>query len=143
MESEEFIGLIEPSGSMTGSMGLGELMPSADEMQEMQTQLAQMFRDFSVDMWVGKKDSLLRKIAIDLSMVPPAGEDTGGMNGIAMKAWILLGDPGDAVKVDPPASALSFSDLEKAMQDNPEMFMGPFMGLMGGLGGYGMGGSTY
>lgn len=143
MESEEFMGLIDPTGSMTGSMGVGELMPSADELKEMQTQLTQMFRDFTVDAWVGKKDSLLRKVAIALNVVPPAGEETGGMNGMAMKARVALNDPGETVKVDPPASALPFSDLEKAMQDDPEKFMGPFMGLMGGFGGYGMGEGTY
>jgi hypothetical protein len=136
MESEEFMGLVDPSGSITGSLGMGELMPSADELQEMQTQLTEMFKEFTIDLWVGTDDSMLRKAAIDLKLMPPAGEETDGFNGIAMQASVSL-DGGDTVKVEPPASALPFSDLEKSMQENPELFFGSLMGLFGGMNDFG------
>jgi len=143
MQSEEFVNIVDPSGTITQSIGAGELAPSPEDLQEMQTQLSQMLKDFTVDLWVGKEDSMMRKATADLSIVPPAGEETGGLNGIAVKASISLADPEGALEVEPPASALPYGDLEKAMQENPEMFFGPLMGLMGGLGGYGTGGGSY
>jgi len=143
LRSEEFLELVDPSGSMTGSMGMGDMMPDADETQEMQTQVSEMFKDLSVDLWVEKAGSLLRKAAVTANMVPPAGEETGGVNGIAMEASVSLDGPGGAVTVEPPTSALPFDELQRDMEENPEMFMGPFMGLMGGFGAGGVGFDTF
>jgi len=136
MQSEKFMGLIDPTGSMGGSMA-NELMPSPEELGEIQTQLTEMFQDFTIELWVTADDSLLRKAAVSLQILPPAGEDTGGLNAVSMNASVSLADVDGAVKVQPPASSLPFSDLEKAMQEDPEKFLGPLMGLMGGLGGFG------
>ena len=143
MQSKEFTSLVDPTGTMSGPMGMEGFLPSADDLQEMQTQLAEVFKDFTIDLWVTTDDSMLRKAAMTLSLVPPAGEETGGFNSMALNASISLQDVDGAVTVEPPASALPFSALEKAMEENPEMFFGPLMGLMGGLGGYGMGTGTY
>lgn len=137
MNSEEFMSLVDPSNSMTDTMGVEDLLPSMEDIQEIQGQLNQMLRDFTIDLWVGKKDSLLRKVAVELNMVPPADEEVDGLNGIALKALLKLDDPGKVVKVVAPPSARPFSELEKAIEDNPEMFMGPFMGILGGFGGFG------
>jgi hypothetical protein len=101
-----------------------------------------MFKDFTLDLWIGMSDSLLRKATAALTLVPPAGEETGGINGISVNASFSL-DPSGPVTVEPPASALSSEELEKAIQENPELFMGPFMGLMGGQGFGEAGSGTY
>lgn len=127
----ELMGFSDPSGSMNGPMTPGALMPSADELQDMQTQLAQLFEDFTVDLWVSADDLLVRKAALSLRMVPPVGEDTGGLRAMTMNAMVGLDDVNGSVSVKPPASVLPFGALEKALQENPGLFMGPFMGLDG------------
>jgi hypothetical protein len=132
MQSEQFMGLLDPTGSTGDLMGAGMLMPGTEELQEMQTQLASMFEDLTADLWIAKEDSVLRKAAIGARMVPPAGEDAEGLNAIDLVATMLFQEVNQPVTVEPPASALPWSEFEKAMQENPEMFMGGLMGALGG-----------
>lgn len=134
MQSEQFTKLLDPTGSAGGMMGAGEFMPGTEELEEMQTQLASMFQNLTADLWIAEEDSMLRKAAIAARMVPPAGEDAEGLNAIDIGATIVLQTVNQPVTVEPPASALPWSEFEKAMQENPGMFMGPFMGAMGGAG---------
>lgn len=135
MQSEQFLGLLDPSGSTGDLMGAGMMMPGTEELQEMQEQLASMFEELTADLWIAEEDSMLRKASIAARMVPPPGEDAGGLNGIDLAATMLFQEVNQPVAVEPPASALPWSDFEKALQENPELFMG---GLMGALGGAGM-----
>lgn len=133
MQSEQFMSLLDPTGSTGGLMGEGMAMPGAEELQQMQTQLASMFQDLTADLWIGKDDSALYKAAIGARMVPPAGEDAEGLNAIDIAATMLFQEVNQPVTVEPPASALPWSEFEKAMQEDPGMFMGPFMGALGGM----------
>jgi hypothetical protein len=130
MQSEEFMALVDPSGTMGESTGLGDIMPTADELQETQTQLADVFKDFVVELWIAKDTSLLHKASIVAHIVPPA-DQAAGMNAIDFSLTVSLQNINKPVTVQAPASALPYTELEKAMQENPEMF-GPFMGIMGG-----------
>jgi hypothetical protein len=134
LQSDEFMKLIDPTGSASGLMGEGSLVPSAADFQEMQTQLGAMFQDLSVDLWVGKDDSMPRKAAIGARIVPPAGEDTGGLNAIKVNATVSLRDLNQAVSVVAPATTKPWSEFEKAIQENPGLFMGLFGGAMGTAG---------
>jgi hypothetical protein len=141
MQSEEFMALVAPTETAGESMGIEEMIPSADELQEMQTQIAEVFKDFVVELWIAKDTSLLHKVAVAAHIVPPAEEAAGmGMNAIDFAITMSMQNINEPVDIQAPASALPYTDLEKAMQDNPEMFE-PFMGLMGGaMGGYGSAG---
>ena len=66
-----------------GATGSSIPVPDQQQLQEMQTQLASMFEDFTVDMWVDKDTYQMRKAQLNASIVPPAGEDSQGINGIA------------------------------------------------------------
>ncbi len=140
MQSEEFMALIDPTGTMGDSAGTGELipsMPSADELQEMQSQIADVFKDFTVDLWIAKEGQALRKAAMVAHITPPTGEEAAGFNAMDLSVTVSLQQLNEPVTVQPPASALPYSELEKAMEENPEMFMGPLMGLSGAGLGYG------
>ncbi len=139
MSSEEFMTLMDPTGAMGESLGMEEMMPSADELQEVQNQMTDMFKDFVIDVWIAKDTSLVHKVAVAAHIVPPAEEGMDmGMSAVDFAVTMSLHDINESVTVAPPASALPYTDLEKALEENPEMFMGPFMGLMSGaMGGYG------
>jgi hypothetical protein len=145
MASKEFMALVDPTGKMGESMGMEDMMPSADELQQTQTKMADMFKDFTLDLWIAKDTALVHKAAVTAHIVPPAEEGTDtGMNAVDLAMTISLRDINKPVTVEPPASALPYSDLEKALEENPEMFMGPFMGLMSGaIGGSGYGGAGF
>ncbi len=134
MQSEQFTKLLDPTGSSSGLMGEGIGLPGAEELQEMQTQLTSMFQNLTADLWIATEDSMLRKAAIGASLVPPAGEDAQGLNGIDIAATMLFQAVNQPVTVEPPASALPWSEFEKAMQENAGMFGGMFSGALGGTG---------
>lgn len=131
MGSEEFMGLIDPEGAVTGSLEEGMFAISADELQEVQGQIASIFNDVKVDVWIAKDGNTLRKADVATRFTPPEGEDYGGLNAIDLKLGLLITAINQPVPVEPPASALPSEALEKALADNPEMFLGPLMGLYG------------
>ncbi|NLO28293.1 MAG: LppX_LprAFG lipoprotein [Actinobacteria bacterium] len=129
MESEEFMELIDPDGAVTGSLEDGMFAIGADELQEVQNQITSMLKDPKVDIWVTKDGGILRKVDVVAHFTPPAGDDYDGLNAIDLKLGLLITGINQPVSVEPPASALPSEALEKALADNPEMFLGPLMGL--------------
>ena len=132
MQSKEFMALLDPSGSLTGVMGMGELLPGPEELQKMQGTAGQLFKDLSLDLWVTKDGSEMRKAVVKGRIVPPA-EEAEGLNAIDLTVTVLLDKYNQPVKVEAPGSALPFSELQKAMQENPEKFLGPLQPLMMGI----------
>ncbi|OFW61641.1 MAG: hypothetical protein A2133_04660 [Actinobacteria bacterium RBG_16_64_13] len=132
MQSKELMALIDPSGSMSGMMESGTMLPRPDELQEMQTQVAEMFKDMALDLWVDKATSLPRKMAVTANITPPPGEDADGLNSIGFTLTILLQNLNQPVTVEAPASALPFTEFEKALQENPAL-LGPLSGALGGM----------
>ena len=141
MKSPEFQKMMtsttEASGT-TGGLSLGSMMPSADSLQQMQNELTDLFKNVSVEFWIGKDDSLPRKVSVTAHIVPPAGQNTQGVNSIDLTMNISLQNLNQPVTVQAPESPLPYADLEKAFQDNPEQLLGPIgsllQGLMGSLG---------
>ena len=133
MESDEFMDLVDPDGMMTESLGEGMFAISADELQEAQDEVTSMFKDLKIDAWIAKDGNTLRKADVVAHVTPPEGEDSGGLNAIDLNVGLLITGANQPVTVEPPASALPYEALEKALTENPEMFMGPFMAL-GGMG---------
>lgn len=134
MQSKEFMTLIDPSGLATGAAGTEEaLVPGPEEIQEVQGMVTKVLRDTSLDVWVAAEGYELRKALVKGRVVPPPDE-AQGLQAINLTANVLLDKYDLAVKVEAPASALPFLELQKAMQDNPEQFFGPFQSLMTGGG---------
>ncbi len=139
-QSEEFVTMMGEAMDSAGGLGLDSMVPSPDELQEAQGMVAELFKDLVVELWVGKDDSLPRKMAMSATIMPPAGEDTQGINTIGITATISFENVNKPVSVEAPESPLPFADLEKALQENPEQFLGPLSGLFSGMGmGMGMG----
>jgi hypothetical protein len=64
-------------------------------------------------------------------MVPPAGEEAQGMNAIMIDMGLSLRGINEPVAVETPTEARPWSELEKAMQEDPGMIFGPLSGLLG------------
>lgn len=120
--------------SLSGAMddaGTAPTLPDAagmEELQTMQSELAGMFPEFTVDVWITKDGYQLRKGSMSAKMVPPPGEDMQGINDISLKANFSFAPTDSPVKITPPAGAKPASELEEALG----LFEGLFSGFMGG-----------
>lgn len=127
-QDKNIMGMLPSMGAGTeGATGSSIPVPDQQQLQEMQTQLASMFEDFTVDMWVDKDTYQMRKAQLHASMVPPAGEDSQGINGIDLSAALSMAPASGPVTVTPPAGAKPFSELENALGG----LMGLFSGALG------------
>jgi hypothetical protein len=137
MRSEEFLKLIDPTGSFTqGLMGSG-FPPGADEIEQSRSMIEAMFQRTTVDLWVGKADSMPRKVTVVGHIVPPPGENAEGFKSMDFTASMWFEGINQPVTVEPPASSLPFMDLMNAIEKEP----GIFQMFNGALGGSGYGGS--
>jgi len=138
MQSQEFMDALGAVSEAAGASDIGGMIsPSPDELQEMQGQLAQMLKDATVDLWIGKDDSLPRQVSFNAAIVPPA-EEAAGLDSITIEATMVMNSVNEAVSVDAPESPLPFAELERLLEEDPSQILGPLGGLLGGmLGGFG------
>lgn len=129
MQDETIMGMVPSMGSAEGPTG-SLPVPDQEQLQAVQTQLAAMFKDFTVDMWIAKDTYQFRQMKMHAGIVPPAGEDAQGINGMELDASVSMAPTDAPVTVTPPTGAKPFSDLEKAL--------GGLMGLFGGALGEGI-----
>jgi hypothetical protein len=128
-QDKTIMGMMSTLGGGTdGSTASSIPVPSQQELQQMQTQLSSMFKNVSVDMWIAKDSYQLRKMDMNASIVPPAGEDSQGINSIDLKATASLAPSSTPLTVTPPTGAKPFSELEKDLGG----FMNLFSGALGG-----------
>jgi hypothetical protein len=142
MRSDEFLALIDPSGSLAPGMLEGQDFPTVAEIEEIRSMMESVFSDMMVDLWVGEDDGMIRQTTLTGRIEPPPGEDAEGFVGMDMTVTMSLSGINQLPVVEPPASALPFEDLEEDIQENPDL-LGPFSELLGLSGGYGTGGVYY
>ncbi len=114
-----------PGMDSLGGTGTSLALPTGTEMADLQQQLGAMFRTFTVDVWVTKDDYQVRQVAINATIVPPAGEDPQGIKDITLKMNFSMAPSDAPVTVTPPASAQPYSELGNAL--------GALSGLFGGM----------
>jgi len=129
MQDKTIQGMLPPIGSgMMGTTGSSITMPSPQDLQGLQSQLGAMFKNVTVDMWIAKDSYQFRQVELNASIVPPAGQDAQGINGIALKASVSIAPATTPLTVTPPAGAKPFSELEQSLSG----LMGLFSGALGG-----------
>lgn len=129
MQDKNFLGLMGSTGSgMMGGTDTSLPVPSQQEMQAIQSQIAQMFKNVTLDMWITKDTLQFRQVELNASIVPPAGEDTQGINGITVKATFSVAPATSPLTVTPPADAKPFTELEKALGALESLFSGALGG---------------
>jgi len=139
LQSEEFLKLIDPTGSMSAMLTEGAL-PGAGDIEEMRSTVEKMFDTMLVDLWVGANDAMIRQMAVSGHIQPPDDMDSEGFLGMDLSVTMSLGNINQVPAVEPPVAPLPFTALEKAIQEDPGL-LGPFGDLLGG--GYGTAGLAY
>lgn len=130
MQDKTIQGMLPSMGSgMMGTTGSSLTMPSQEELQGLESQLGAMFKNVTLDMWVTKDAYQLRQVELNASIVPPAGQDAQGINGIGIKATVSMAPATTALTVTPPADAKPLSELEKSLG----ALQGLFSGALGGV----------
>jgi hypothetical protein len=128
MQSGKLMNLLNPAGSGAALGASSSVLPTADELQQMQKQLEAMFTELAADLWIDKEDFTVLKFTAAARMTPPPGEDPAGVNAITLNVAMSLQDINQPVTVEPPTSTQPWTALQKALQENPGILMGPFSG---------------
>ncbi len=116
------------SGMMGGTTDTSLVAPSQEELQAIQSQLGQLFKNVTLDMWITKDSLQFRQVELNASIVPPPGEDAQGINGVNIKATMSVAPATAPLTVTPPADAKPFSELEKALGALESLFSGALGG---------------
>jgi hypothetical protein len=136
MQNPKVAALLADAGSTAGAE-TGVTVPDATQIAQLQTTLEQMIQNATVDLWVAKSDSSMRKIVLTAKVVVPAEMGMSTVSGADLVFTINLDAPGKAIEVQAPASAKPIADLQTDLQSNPL-----FSGFLGGFLGTDAAGST-
>jgi hypothetical protein len=128
MQSPEGQNLLGSASSLGDTSGVSTSIPTAEELAQMQTELDAILQDSTVDLWLSKEDNSLRKLAINLKIVPSAADpssDLGSSLGelstmfksLTLSASVTLAsDPPPALAA--PESPLPYADLQNALSSD-------------------------
>lgn len=114
--------------TLAGGTGASVSIPSAQDLQAVQSQLAAMFKNLTIDVWIAKDSYQLRQTEINATIVPPAGQSTQGVNSVTLKFTLSMAPATTPLTVTPPADVKPFSDLQTAISGLTKLFSG----MMGG-----------
>ncbi len=139
LQSGQFSGMMGQTNAAAGTNGG---LPGLQSLDGLETQLPEMFRNLKADLWVAEDGLTVMKASLGAQIVPPAGQDSGGINAINLSLTLAMKDVNQPVSVVAPASAESWDALQKALQADPSL-LGP-LGTLGGaaLGGAGLDGTA-
>jgi hypothetical protein len=134
MQSEQFSTMMGQATGSTDVSGAAGTMPALDGLEEMQQQLPEMFKNLKAEVWVDKASLNPVKISFSADIVPPAGEDAAGLNGVSIAMTLSLKEINQPVTVEAPASPKSWDEFMTDIQADPSL-LGPLGSLLaGGLG---------
>jgi hypothetical protein len=145
MQDPKVAALVATAGSEASSQaGTSVTVPDATAIAQLQTTVQQMIKTATVDLWVAKSDSSMRKIALNTEVVIPAEMASSGVSGATVVFYVNLDAPGTVVAVKAPEGAKPFADLQTDLQSNPLLSgLGSLLGGSGSsLGGVLGGGET-
>jgi hypothetical protein len=99
-------------------------LPGAAKLQTVQTEMAQMFKNLTVDFWIAKDSCQMRQMEMDATIVPPASADAQGVNSIGMKLTLSMAPATTPLTVTAPSDVKPFTELETALGGLESMFSG-------------------
>jgi hypothetical protein len=131
MQSEKLAELMNTLSGSAGQSALGELqLPTETDLAEALPLIEQMFQDTTVDLWLAKSDSTMRKMALSANIVIPQQVGLTGLKGAAVLATINLDEPNQPLSIKAPDSPKPFAELEEDLQSNP-LISGLLEGFLG------------
>ena len=146
------------AGSSAGSTGSSTSLPTQQQLQNIQSQIATMVQNLTLDVWIAKDSYQFRKVEVKATVVPPTPSQTTettqstgtteapnaalqalqgiaqGIKSVTLDATVSIAPATTPLTVTPPANTKPFSDLQKAL--------GSLQGLLPGVFGTGTTGST-
>lgn len=133
MQNPKVAALLDSASSAAGSQtGTSVTVPDATAIAQLQTIFQQMIKTATVDLWVAKSDSSMRKMVLNTEVVIPAEMATSGLGGATLAFTVNLDAPNKAVDVKAPDGAKPFADLQTDLQSNP--LLSGLGSLLGGSG---------
>ncbi len=103
-------GLVKAAAEIAKSQGDG---PSASEIAEAETKLAEYVKNAKVDVWVGKDDQMVKRIQIRGDFVTDADmKSQSGLDGAAIDLTVQA-TPTDSPNVEVPSGALTQQQLQQ------------------------------
>jgi hypothetical protein len=131
MQSEKMAELMTTLSGSAAQSALGDLqLPTQADLDEALPMIEQMFEGTTVDLWLAKSDSTIRKMALNANMAIPQEIGLTGLNGATIVATINLDEPNRPLSIKAPDSPKPFAQLEQDLQNNP-LLSGLLEGLMG------------
>jgi hypothetical protein len=137
MQSKQFSGLMGQASAAAGTGSTTETIPSLQSLGSLQTQLPEMFRNLKASVWVAKNSMNVVKATVEAQIVPPAGQDSGGVNAINLSLTLAMKDINKPVSVTAPAPVESWDAFQKALAADPSL-----LGPLGALGGAALGSTS-
>ena len=114
--------------------GQARQLPTQGFTDDQKKQFEDAVKDARFDVWSGKDDKILRRLALKLDIEAPKGKTgPGGVSSGTLDFTLTLTALNEAQKIVEPTKARPFGELEKMVEG--------LLGQLGGLGGGGSGGS--
>lgn len=143
MQSPEGQNLLGLTSSLGDSSGVSADMPTAEELAQMQTELDAILQSSTVDLWLSKDDNSLRKLAINLKIVPSAADPSSELGtslselstmfkSVTLSASVTSAS-GQPPAIAAPESPLPYTELENALASDAGL-LGMLLGGGSGLG---------
>ena len=104
------------STEATGGTSSSVTASAAQRLQTVGSQLATMFKNLTIDMWIAKDSYQMRQAQVDATIVPPAGQDAKGISSATLKLTVSMAPATTPLTVTAPVDAKPFSDLQTALK---------------------------
>ncbi len=129
----DFNKVLKKGGNLGGATGGAAPKPITDEQIK---QVADVVKNPTFDVYVGKDDDVVRRVAGQLQFDVPSGarSQLGGLSGGSLEFSVELSKVGGDQRIEAPANARPLSDLTKSLGASG---LGGITGGSGGAGGSG------
>jgi hypothetical protein len=88
-----------------------------DDIEYAREILPEVLSDFTIDLFLGQDDSLLRRLEFSMRLAPPPGEPNDGLESVEVQAQLTFDDLDEPLEVEAPADALPYTALEELFGD--------------------------
>jgi hypothetical protein len=118
MQGEQLARLAASTGSTDQSAAGAPEIHSAAELEGKLGDVEGMLKNATVDFWLAKSDSTVRKMELSTELVVPGRSAGSGITGANVVATLEPGQPGQTVSIKAPTSAKPFADLKQDLKQD-------------------------
>jgi hypothetical protein len=123
LQNKEIMAIVDPTGQLAESLADSEDMPTGADLADLQAMIPQMFPLFSVDLWASSGDNIVRKLALDAKVVPPADTDSQGIKSVSVSMTMSYKDINKPVSIKAPDKVLPYSSFQQMFGDETDSLL--------------------